>query len=356
MLYPLSLIYSLITNIRNWLYDNNLLPSTSFETPTIVVGNLSAGGTGKTPHVEYIIDLLTEEYNTAILSRGYRRKTKGFIIADEQSNSQTIGDEPYQMYTKNSKTTVAVCEKRVNGISKLLKHDPKINVIVLDDGIQHRKLKPGLTILLTDYYKLYSKDQIMPAGTLRESKYNSLRADIVIVTKCPDDIKPIDMRVTETELNLKAFQTLFFSKFIYQEIKGVFNDSKNSDWTLNRIKETNASILMVTGIVSPLPMKEYLQSFSNDIQSLVYPDHYYFKTSDIQKITANFESIENQNKIIICTEKDAARIISNSEIPEELKPNIYYLAIKVSIINNEKSFTQKIKSYVKENTRNSQLS
>lgn len=350
----MSWLYGMVTNIRNWLYDNKILPSTSFSTPTIVVGNLSAGGTGKTPHVEYIINLLSDDYNTAILSRGYRRKTKGFMIANEQSNSETIGDEPYQMYRNNQKATIAVCEKRVYGISRLLKSDPNIDVVVLDDGFQHRNLKPGLVVLLTDYHNLYSKDRMLPAGTLRESKFNSIRADIVIVTKCPDDIKPIDMRVTETELELKAFQSLFFSQIQYEEIKPVFDIDDH--WSLNKIKELKASILMVTGIVSPTPMSDYLQSFSDDIQCLSYPDHHQFKKQDIYKITRSFESIVNENKIIICTEKDAARIISNTEITEELKQHIYYLAISVRVINNENKFIKKIKSYVRENSRNSQIS
>ena len=355
ILFPLSWLYGIATNIRNWLYDNGLLPSTSFKKPIIVIGNLAVGGTGKTPHVEYVAEILSKDHNTAILSRGYKRKTTGFLIADEKANSQTIGDEPYQMYRKTKKTTVAVCEDRVNGINKLLKREPNTEVIILDDGFQHRKLKPGLTILLTDYHNLYSKDYLLPAGTLRESTFNSIRADIIIVTKCPKDIKPIDMRVIETELNPKAFQSLFFSQIAYDEIQTVCSEQDQEEWMLTKIKDLNASILLVTGIASPKEMIDYLETYTDKIQKLTFPDHHHFGKQDAKKIESKFESIADENKLIICTEKDAARIISNTYFCEELKQQIYYLPIHISIIKQEKLLTQKITNYVAENTRNSQF-
>ncbi|MBN2765347.1 MAG: tetraacyldisaccharide 4'-kinase [Paludibacteraceae bacterium] len=339
-------------NIRNFVYDRSWLQSKSFKLPVIVVGNLTAGGSGKTPHVELLLSILEDKYNTAMLSRGYKRKTKGFIMADETSSSQKIGDEPFQIMQKFPQATVAVCEKRVEGISRLIKTKPEIQVLILDDGFQHRALKPGLSILLTDYNQLYTRDRLLPAGRLRESSYSSLRADIIIVTKCPDDIKPIDLRVVETELNPMPYQSLFFSRTCYEPLKPVFEVASKTE-TLENIKSTNKKVLFVAGIVSPQHAVAKIQDYCREVETLIFPDHHQFGKQDFKKIENKFEEISQNDKVIITTEKDATRLVNNSDFPESLKPFIYYLPIKVSIINKEDIFIQKIKNYVAENTRNS---
>lgn len=352
ILVPFSWLYGLVINVRNWLYDRSMLKSKSFKLPVIVVGNLSAGGSGKTPHVELLLSILSENYKTAMLSRGYKRKSRGFLIANEASTSQKIGDEPYQIMLKFPQTTVVVCENRVEGISRLIKASPEIQVAVLDDGFQHRALKPGLSILLTDYNQLYTRDRMLPAGRLRESSFSSLRADIIIVTKCPDDIKPIDLRVVETELNPMPYQSLFFSKTNYEPLKPVFVNEALPE-SLENIALANKQVLFVAGIVSPEHAVAKIQEYCREVETLIFPDHYEFVKQDFRKIENVFGQPAQNNKVIITTEKDAARIVNNADFPEALKPIIYYLPIKVSIINKEDIFIQKIKNYVAENTRNS---
>jgi len=218
------MIYGLIISIRNWLFDKEIIHSSSFKIPIISVGNLAVGGTGKTPHTEFILSAVQDEWNTAMLSRGYMRKTKGFILADKNSNSQLIGDEPYQIYKKFPFITVAVDEKRVRGVKKLQELNSNLELVVLDDAFQHRYIQSGLSILLTDYNNLYSRDLILPAGQLRERKKGSKRAGIIIVTKCPAKIKPIEMRLIELELKPESNQLLFFSTNIYDELIPVFPD------------------------------------------------------------------------------------------------------------------------------------
>jgi tetraacyldisaccharide 4'-kinase len=355
-LVPLSWLYGAVTNARNLLYDNGLLRSRGFDIPIILIGNLAAGGTGKTPHVEMILSVLQDKFKTAVLSRGYKRKSRGFVLAEPTSNSNQLGDEPMQIYRKFPNSTLAVCEDRVLGVTKLLKRNSGIEVIVMDDGFQHRKLKPGLTVLLTDYNRLYTTDRMLPAGRLRESSFNSLRADIIIVTKCPEDIKPIDMRVIETDLNPKAFQSLYFSQIVYRELKPVFDGMQGSAITLADVRNLQFEVLVVAGIVSPQPMCDYLGRYSDRIQNLIFPDHHSFTKQDIKNIEITFEKIQAQNKVIICTEKDAVRFVGNQHISEKLKSVMCFLPIGVEIIDKEKTFIQKISHYVTENSRNSRLS
>ena len=223
-LYPVSWIYGAVVVMRNKLFDWGIFRSKSFDVPVICVGNLAVGGTGKTPHTEYLIKLLRDKYQVAVLSRGYKRRTKGYVLATPQCTAKTIGDEPYQMYTKFSSVTLAVDEKRCHGIEKLLKlKEPSTDVILLDDAFQHRHVKAGLNILLTDYHRLFCDDTLLPAGRLREPVSGKNRAQIVIVTKCPQDIKPIDYNIITKRLNLYPYQRLFFSSFRYGNLQPVFS-------------------------------------------------------------------------------------------------------------------------------------
>lgn len=353
ILYPLSLIYGLITAFRNWLFDQELLPSTEFKLPIISVGNLAVGGTGKTPHTEFILRALQDEWKTAVLSRGYKRKTKGFYLADENSDSKTLGDESFQIHQKFPKVSVAVDEKRVHGVQTLQDLIPDIQAIILDDAFQHRYIQPGLSILLTDYSNLYSKDLVMPAGELREWKSGSTRANIIVVTKCPADINPMQMRIIELELKIQTNQHIYFSCFKYDEIVPVFPDSTQTNWTLSGLKEAEAGVLLVAGIVSPEPILEELTKYSHEVKSLFFDDHHAFNQKDFNAISKKFEAMESAEKIIVLTEKDAARLISNPLFPESLKARTFALPIRVSILHDQETlFIQKIKSYVTKNTRN----
>ncbi len=352
-LLPISVLYGLATAVRNWLFDQEILQSTRFDIPIISVGNLSVGGTGKTPHTELILSALQSKWKIAMLSRGYMRKTSGFCFADEKTNSQAIGDEPYQIYRKFPEISVAVHEKRVAGVNKLLEIVPDLQLIVLDDAFQHRYIQAGLSILLTDYSNLYTRDLPMPAGSLREWKSGSKRADIVIVTKCPTNLKPIEMRVIETELKPENNQTLFFSSYVYDEIKPVFPDSEPDNWTLKKIKQTNTGILLVAGIASPVAIIDQLKKYTDHITKVIFNDHHVFLSKDYNLIMNRFESVKSDDKIILVTEKDAARIVSDVNFPESLKSKTFSLPIQVKILNNQESqFIQKIQNYVVENSRN----
>ncbi len=353
ILYPFSLLYGLVIAIRNFLFDQGIIPSTGFKIPIISVGNLAAGGTGKTPHTEFILSILKDERKSAVLSRGYKRSTKGFRLADENSNCQIIGDEPFQIYQKFHDITVAVDEKRVRGVKKLQELIPDLQLIVLDDAFQHRFIQAGLSILLTDYSNLYSRDLLLPAGTLREWKSGSKRADIIVVTKCPDDLTPIGMRLIETELKPETNQLLFFSHYVYDELVPVFPDSTPEIWTYNRLKENKASVLLVTGIVAPHSIVDQLEKFTNNIETLFFPDHYAFLHKDFDLISKLFDKLPTEEKILLVTEKDASRLITNPDFPQNLKSRTYALPVRVEILHNQENlFIQKIKNYVVENSRN----
>jgi tetraacyldisaccharide 4'-kinase len=353
LFFPLTIIYGIIIAIRNWLFDQDLLSSTSFNIPTISIGNLVVGGTGKTPHTEFILSVVQHDWKTAMLSRGYKRKTTGFQLATTESNSQTIGDEPFQIHTKYPSVTVAVDENRVHGVKKLMDIIPDLQLVVLDDAFQHRYIQTGLSILLTDFSNLYSRDFLLPAGSLREWRSGSKRANIIVITKCPEDLKPIDMRLYETELNLQDNQLLFFSGFIYDELKPVFGKSTHENWTYQKIKELNAEILLVAGIASPGPILEQLAKFTPKVKTLLFEDHHAFQSKDFSSITKKFNAISSDDKIIIVTEKDAARLVTNSNYPEILKGQTFSIPIRVEILHDQKElFIQKIKNYVIEDSRN----
>ncbi|MDD4489644.1 MAG: tetraacyldisaccharide 4'-kinase [Paludibacter sp.] len=350
---PFSILYGIFTGIRNWLYDIGALSSVEKDTAIISVGNLTVGGTGKTPHVEFIISELQSLFRVAMLSRGYKRDTKGFVLADKNTDANLIGDEPFQIYQKFSNIPVAVCENRSIGIDKLMNLYHNLDAIILDDAFQHRKIRSGLSILLTDYKRLHTRDSLLPGGNLRESVRGSKRADIIIVTKCPVNIKPIDMRVIEHEVRPSIYHQVFFSTYIYDEPLPLFIRYADEHWLFRKIKKRNASILLVTGIVSPQMINNFLAEYSNDINSLHFSDHHDFSKKDLVLIEKKFNEIQNPEKIILVTEKDAARLIKNKAVPNSLKYNIFVLPIRVKILNNkETALIKKITDYVAENSGN----
>jgi tetraacyldisaccharide 4'-kinase len=353
-LLPISWIYGLGVCLRNKLFDWRILPIEEFSVPVISIGNLAAGGTGKTPHTEFLIDLLSKKYRIAVLSRGYKRKTSGFILADSKSNSQTIGDEPMQMFRKFPKIQVAVDSDRRRGIKNLLKlpEEKRPEVILLDDAFQHRYVKPSLSILLTESKRLFYNDYLLPTGHLREAASNYVRADIIIVTKCSESMVRTNYQTIEEEMNLLPKQELFFSTYDYKSLLPLFpscNSVKKE--SLERLKKEKYSFVLVTGFAHPDEFINYLENFTSDLQSLVYPDHHSFNRKDTEEITEMFNRINNNHKIIITSEKDAVRLTNNSYLSEQIKPLMYYLPIKVTI-NQEELFTQKIENHVTTFKRN----
>ncbi|MDP5201299.1 tetraacyldisaccharide 4'-kinase [Flavobacterium sp. DG2-3] len=329
ILFPFAVLYGFITSIRNILFDKGILKSTSFDLPVIAVGNLSVGGTGKTPQIEYLIRLLSDKYKIATLSRGYKRKSEGFVLADENSNAEILGDEPFQFYQKFPNIMVAVDANRTNGIQQLLSQNEKPEIILLDDAYQHRKVKAGFYILLTSYGDLYADDFMLPTGNLRESRSGAERANIVVVTKCPKILTEEEQAEIKSKLKLKAAQQVFFTFIDYDLV--VFG--KNEKIAVSEIK--SESKLLLAGIAKPKPFFDYLKNESDEC--LTFPDHHHFSDADLDAI----RNKANGRKIIT-TEKDYVRL-KDSELVDQL----YYLPIKSSFINHQQDFDATILEYVK---------
>lgn len=315
------------------MYDEGILKSYSFDLPVIAVGNLSVGGTGKTPQIEYLIRLLSEHYKIATLSRGYKRKSEGFVLADEKANAEILGDEPFQFYQKFKNIQVAVDANRVNGITQLLSQVEKPEVILLDDAFQHRKVKAGFYILLTSYDDLFYNDFILPTGNLRESRNGVKRADVIIVTKCPSNILEVEQNKIREKIGVE--KPVFFTYIDYDD--AIFStDEKRSVSDLKNVDK-----LLLAGIAKPEPFFAYLQAEKN--KTMTFPDHHHFSQQDIETIKD-----KANGKIIITTEKDFVRL--NGKLPKE---QLFYLPIKSSFVNNENDFNKTIIDYVGKDSRNS---
>ena len=351
-LLPLSWLYGLGVKFRNMLFEIGILHSESFDVPVISVGNITVGGTGKTPHVEYLIELLKDKAKVAVLSRGYKRRTRGFVIADDNATAKTIGDEPLQMKRKyGDDITVAVDRKRCHGIRQLTSDEDGIDVILLDDAFQHRYVKPGVNILLVDYHRLIIYDKLLPAGRLREPLSGKNRADIVIVTKCPHDLKPMEFRVITKAMNLYPFQRLFFTCLEYRNITPVFGSGEQSLDSIGK----DCHILLLTGIASPQQMIEDLSPRCPNITPLTFGDHHAFTSSDVARINNDFAALPHP-KMIITTEKDATRLIAVEGLSEEVRGAMFALPVKIRfMLGQEESFNEKIIGYVRKNSRNSIL-
>ena len=334
ILFPFAILYGFITSIRNFLFDKGILKSYSFNIPIIAVGNLSVGGTGKTPQIEYLIRLLSPKYKVATLSRGYKRQSKGFILADSTSNAEILGDEPFQFYKKFNNIQVAVDTNRKNGIEQLLSQTNIPEIILLDDAFQHRKVKAGLYILLTSYSDLYSDDFMLPTGNLRESRSGAKRANLVVVTKCPATLSLDEQNKIKSKLNLASTQDLYFSFIDYDD--SIYSEDKSMK--VSEIR--NVDKLLLAGIAKPEPFFGYLQQ-ENDM-CLRYPDHHHFTEKDLLEINN-----KSQNKLIITTEKDFVRLKGNI-----LKEQLFYLPIRSSFLSLGENFDKTIKNYVGTSTRN----
>lgn len=325
ILFPIMPIYYVVTRLRNWLYDSGFKASKSYNFPVICVGNLSTGGTGKTPMIEYLIRLLKDEKLVATLSRGYKRKTEGFVLADQHANADTIGDEPFQFYRKFDTVKVAVDADRQNGIEKLRSLQPQPEVILLDDAFQHRKVKAGLNILLTAYNNLYYKDMVLPSGNLREPRSGAKRADLIVVTKCRKDIYKAEKEMITSKIKLQNHQQLFFSHVDY----GSHAISESNELEVIELPE----FTLVTGIANAKPLVDFLAEKQLKFDHLEFSDHYNFKASDIETLASK--------SLIICTEKDYARLSDN----EKLKNKLYYLPIQIQI-DKSAQFNAAVRNFV----------
>ena len=358
-LLPLSWCYGLGVRFRNMLFDTGILKSKAFSLPVISVGNLTVGGTGKTPHVEYLIRLLQDKTRLAVLSRGYKRKRRGFLIVDKSMSARDIGDEPFQMKQKYPKAIVAVDNKRVHGIETLTSQDKDIDVVLLDDAFQHRYVKPGVNILLVDYHRLIIYDRLLPAGRLREPLKGKNRADIVIVTKCPKDLKPMEFRVITKAMDLYPYQQLFFTTLEYGQLNPLFEtkplNPQPSSLNPHPSPLTSYNVLLLTGIASPRQLKEDLTPLVGHLTPLSFPDHHNFRPKDIRRINEVFATLPSP-KCIVTTEKDAARIVAQKGLSNEVRQNIYSLPVHIRfMLDQEEKFNENIIGYVRKNSRNSIL-
>ncbi len=356
-LYPLSLVYGLITGIRNFLYNAEILKSHEFKIPVICVGNLAVGGTGKTPHTEYLIELLRENFNVAVLSRGYKRETRGFLIAGKVSLTEDIGDEPMQMLRKFPEITIAVDRRRVHGVNEILKGKPDTNVIILDDGFQHRSITPGFSILLSAYERLMINDHMLPYGNLRESIGNMRRADIILITKSPETISPIQRRLVVKDIGKAPYQNLYFTSITYKKPLPVFDDTDPEDDIISTANAGDRGIVLVTGIANPEPLSEYLHNKAGEMISLSFSDHHRFDKNDIEKIKEAWNSLKSFRKYLITTEKDAVRLREFTNFAEPFRAAFYYIPVGIHFLNDDQEeFDNLIIDYVRKNKRNNRIS
>lgn len=344
LLYPISKIYGAVIAVRNKMFDMGILKQHQFDIPIVVVGNIAMGGTGKTPMTEFLIETLRYNYNVGVLSRGYKRKTRKFVLATRRSRPEDIGDESYQIFQKyGDDVTIAVCEDRVKGIKQMLEINKDINLIILDDAFQHRYVKPSLSIVLTEYGRPAFVDKLLPLGRLREPMSALNRSDIVVVTKCIDQIKPMDLRLFKENLNLFPYQKLFFSRYAYGHLVSVFPESVTYIPALDWLTEKD-SILIVAGVANPKPFAKHLKQYKAKVKVLRFPDHHAFTQNDMAKIQNKFDEMPGVRKFIITTEKDSVRLANNPYFPHKLKSSIFYLPIKVEFMPQSEEEFDKVVS------------
>lgn len=351
-LYPLAWIYGWVVSVRNYFFDCGVLESKEYDIPIISVGNITVGGTGKTPHIEHLVRLLSEKHKVAVLSRGYKRKSSGYILAHEGMTAEHIGDEPWQMMQKFPDVYIAVDADRRRGIERLMNDEATrdVEIILLDDAFQHRYVTPGCNILLTDYHRLFTKDEILPAGRLREPAKGKERANMVIVSKCPRDMSPMDYRIIAGSLDLRPYQQLYFTSFRYGRMVNLATMEMKS---MKEMKENN--VLLLTGIGCPQHMTMDLSENFASVKSLSYPDHHYYSMQDLQNAYEKLAELP-EPRIMITTEKDATRLMALRKIPEHMAREIWVLPAGVHFLQDkDQVFNEKITGYVQKNLRNRRL-
>lgn len=333
VLKPMSWLYGAVTDVRNWLFDHNVLSVEEFDVPVVSVGNITVGGTGKTPHVEYLAGMLSTSYNVAVLSRGYKRKTRGFVLANDHSTPDSVGDEPLQIYLKHgARVRVAVCENRRKGIKEIMKLFPDTQIILLDDAFQHRHVKPKVNILLTDFSRPVYDDKLLPYGRLRESAHQKNRADMVIVTKCPTDMNPLSYRLVSKKLELMPYQKLYFSEYTYGELTPVFPYDRPYRVDLSSLTSRD-TVMLVTGIANPRGFIRHFSRYPFKVVVAHFPDHHDFSRADVEELKNRFLSLKGEHKIILTTEKDAVRLAYNPYFPTSLKPSTFFIPVSVKMLS-----------------------
>ncbi len=338
LLLPFALLYGLIITIRNWLFDKKIIKSATFNFPLICVGNLSVGGTGKSPMVEYLIQTLQDDYHVATLSRGYKRKTKGYALANETTTALEIGDEPMQFHNKFQQVAVAVGEERLVAIPQLLHDKPETDVIILDDAFQHRYVNAGLNILLTECSNLFYNDWFLPSGDLRDQRKSYKRAQIIVVTKCPFSMKKEEKNNIAKRIHLTSQQHLFFTSLQYEKPYHILTKETT-------LLTPNTSVLLVCGIANPKPLKKYMEECTATYDELLYSDHHIFSIDDLQKIKHEFDEIESSNKLILTTEKDAVRLYKFHEQLQNVP--LFVLPIKPNFLfGGEEKFDGLVRSFI----------
>lgn len=340
LLFPLAILYGAAVKLRNYLFDKNILKSSAFNFPLICVGNLSAGGTGKSPMVEYLITLLKNEFKVATVSRGYKRKTKGYVLATENTTALEIGDEPMQFHQKFPEVPVAVGEERIVAIPQLLHDHPDTEAIILDDAFQHRTIRPGFNILLTAYSDLYTDDFFLPTGDLRDSKSSARRAQIIVVTKCPDYLNEEEKASIIKKINAAENQHIFFTTIEYGIPYHII------DYHTRDISPMD-EILLVCGIANPKPLKKFLQTHSLSYSMLTYSDHHIFSIDDISEINKKFDALKEPSKFILTTEKDAVRLLKFNEQLNTMP--LYVIPVRHKFLFEEgKKFDELVIKFVRE--------
>jgi tetraacyldisaccharide 4'-kinase len=341
LLLPLAILFGLIIRLRNYLYEKNIFKSVQFNFPVICVGNLSLGGTGKSPMVEHILSITADSFQMATLSRGYKRKTKGYALADVNTTALEIGDEPMQFHVKFPNVAIAVGERRIEAIPQLIQDIPNIQAILLDDAFQHREIKAGFNILLTDYHNLYCDDIFFPTGDLRDERAAAKRADVIVVTKCPKFLTTSERDEIIEKLFPQQHQSIYFSSIAYGTPYHIYNS--NDEWILN----SNDEVLLVCGIANPLPLKAYLNENVHTYYQLGYNDHHIFSFDDLNEIKEKFNQIKSNRKLIITTEKDAVRLIKYADFLNNIP--LYILPIKPHFLfNMEHQFNHMIIDYIQQ--------
>ncbi len=355
-LYPLSLLFGIITYTRNRFYDFGFLSSKSFDVAVIGIGNITVGGTGKTPHVEFFVSELQNNFNIAVLSRGYKRHSKGFRLVETETSYIEVGDEPAQIKRKFPQITVAVCSNRRKGIEMLMaKANPVPDLILLDDSFQHRRVKLGISILLTDFNRPMDIDYRLPFGRLRESFHEKRRANIIMVTKVPSTLLPIDKRIIINKINLFPYQDLFYSGILYKEPQMLF--SNDLSYSFANSLENLERVLLITGLAKGEPLFAYIRDFySPNVEWKEYPDHYSFKNKDLDEISTVFNGWTEKRKVIFTTEKDAVRLSDHPSVAKIADLPVFVIPIGIEIMDDKKDeLIQSIANYVTKNKRNSQL-
>lgn len=344
ILFPFSFLYGIVISVRNKLFDWKIIKTKRFNKPVICIGNITVGGTGKTPHTEYLIRQLKNDYSLAILSRGYKRKTKGFISVTKHSKVDEVGDEPLQIKRKFNDIEVAVDEDRAHGIETIFSKKNAANVVILDDAFQHRKVTAGFRVLLTDYNRLLTSDYLMPVGRLREHRHNKKRAHCVIITKCPNDLKPFDYRILTKKLDLFPYQTLCFTTFTYKRLIPL----KGTKVYYNAIDDLrNKELIVVTGIANPKPLYKMLKSLGAKVHKVRFADHHQYSKHDLEKVQKKYNHLEEAEPLVICTEKDAVKF--NELLSQGVHKAIpfYYLPIEVEFLNGSgETFNNQLHSFI----------